>query len=89
MLKISQAGKTGQNFALKLEGRIIGPWVAELRLICETLLEHDRTMKLDLADVSFADTEGVALLTKLKSSGVMLVNSSPFVSEQLKPGNNG
>jgi len=85
MLKISQAGKAGQNFTLKLEGRIIGPWVGELRLICESMMGNGRAMKLDLADVSFADAQGVELLTDLKSRGVKLANGSPFVMEQLKP----
>ena len=84
MLKISQAGKAGQNFTLKLEGRVVGPWVGELRLVCESLLSSSRALNLDLSDVSYADAEGVELLTVLKSRGVMLVNGPPFVAEQLK-----
>ena len=84
MLKISQAGKPGQNFTLKLEGRVVGPWVGELRLICDSLLSNDRALNLDLSDVSYADTEGVELLANLKWRGVRLVNGSPFVAEQLK-----
>ena len=84
MLKISQAGKPGQNFTLKLEGRVIGPWVGELRVVCESLLINSRVVKLDLSDVSFADTDGVELLMNLKSRGVLLANGSPFVAEQLK-----
>ena len=84
MLKISQAGMPGQNFTLKLEGRVVGPWVGELRLICESLLSNGRALNLDLSDVSYADGEGVELLANLKSRGVMLANGSPFVAEQLK-----
>ena len=84
MLKISQAGTSNETVALKLEGRLAGPWVAEARLICESLLRNSRAMKLDLSDVSYADAEGVELLANLKSRGVMLANGSPFVEEQLK-----
>ena len=84
MLKITQAGKAGHNFTLKLEGRVVGPWVSELRLICESLLSNRRGLNLDLSDVSYADAEGVELLANLKSRGVMLANGSPFVAEQLK-----
>ena len=84
MLKISQAGKAGQNFTLKLEGRVVGPWVGELRLVCESLLSSSRALNLDLSDVSYADAEGVELLANLKLRGVRLVNGSPFVAEQLK-----
>jgi ABC-type transporter Mla MlaB component len=84
MLKISQALKTNHSVTLKLEGRVVGPWVGELRQVCETFLTEGRRLKLDLADVIFADANGVAVLTRFKSRGVTLANCSPFVEEQLK-----
>ena len=42
MLKISQAGKANHSVTLKLEGRVVGPWVGELRQVCETLLTEGR-----------------------------------------------
>jgi len=84
MLKISQTGKANQFVALKLEGRVVGPWVGELRQVCETLLAEGRALRLDLADVTFADTSGVAALSSFKSRGVTFTNCSPFVEEQLK-----
>jgi hypothetical protein len=84
MLKISQTGKPHQCFTLQLEGSIVGPWVNELRLVCESILSHGRTLALDLADVSYADVDGVKLLIDLKSRGVKLPRISPFVNEQLK-----
>jgi ABC-type transporter Mla MlaB component len=84
MLKISQAGKSGQPFTLKLEGRLVGPWVNELQVICDSLLSEHRPLKLDLSDVAYADTEGVELLADLKLRQVTLENESPFLKEQLK-----
>ena len=84
MLKISQAGKASHPVILKLEGRVVGPWVEELRQVCETLLTEGRKLKLDLTDVSFADADGVAALTAFKMRGVRLASCSPFVEEQLK-----
>ena len=84
MLKISQAGQANHLVTLKLEGRVVGPWVGELRQVCEALLTEDRTLNLDLAEVTFADIDGVAVLASLKSRGVRLRNCSPFVQEQLK-----
>lgn len=84
MLKISQAGKATRPVTLKLEGRVVGPWVGELSQVCETLLTEGRALKLDLADVTFADADGVAVLAGFKSRGIALVNCSPFVDEQLK-----
>jgi len=84
MLKISRAGKGNHSVTLKLEGRVVGPWVGELRQVCETLLSEGRALKLDLADVTFADADGVAVLTGFKTRGVTLKNCSPFVDEQLR-----
>ena len=84
MLKISQAGTANHSVTLKLEGRVVGPWVSELSQVCETLLKAGRALKLDLNDVSFADASGVSALSSLKSRGVTLIQCSPFVAEQLK-----
>jgi ABC-type transporter Mla MlaB component len=84
MLKISQVGTANHSVKLKLEGRVIGPWVGELLQVCETHLAEGRKLKLDLADVSYVDADGVAALIGLKSRGVTVTNCSPFVEEQLK-----
>jgi len=84
MLKISQAGKANHSVTLKLEGRVVGPWVGELRQVCEELLTEGRALKLDLADVTFADTGGIAVLSSFKSRGVKLKSCSAFLKEQLK-----
>lgn len=84
MLKISQAGKPGQHFTLKLEGRVVGPWVGELRLVCESLLRNQRKLDLDLSDMCYADPDGVELLVNLRSRGVTLAKTTPFVNEQLR-----
>ncbi len=84
MLKISQVERANHSVTLKLEGRVVGEWVGELRQVCETLLTEGRSLKLDLADVTFADASGVAALSSFKSRGVTFSNCSPFVEEQLK-----
>ena len=84
MLKISQAEKANGEFTLELEGRVGGPWVHELQSVCESLLKEGRVLKLDLAGVSYVDTDGVSVLVSFKSRGVTLNNCSQFVEEQLK-----
>jgi hypothetical protein len=84
MLKISQIGTQNHCISLKLEGRVVGPWVEELRRICEPLLIGESCVILDLTDVSYADSEGVATLNSFKSSGVELANCSPFLEQQIK-----
>ncbi len=84
MLKISQIRTAGESPALKLEGRVAGPWVEELSRACETLLAAGEKLELDLADVSFVDAQGVSMLSRFRSRGAKLTNCSPFVEEQLK-----
>jgi len=84
MLKISEGKRGKQNVTLRLEGSVVGPWVAELRQICELILTDGGKLVLDLAELSFADEGGVALLTNLQKHGAKLLNATPFVQEQLR-----
>lgn len=84
MLKISQAEPVNHAVTLRLEGRVVGPWVTELQKSCEEVLTEGRLLKLHLADVEFMDTEGVALLSSLRARGVSLLECPPFATEQLK-----
>ena len=85
MLKISFLDSGNHVITLRLEGRVAGPWVTEVQEVCEKLLGEGRSLKLDLAEVSFVDQSGVALLSNFRSQGVFLADCSPFVEEQLKP----
>ena len=69
---------------LRLEGRVIGPWVDELRRSCEPVLASGARLTLDLFEVSFIDRDGIDLFRSLREREVALTNCSPFVAEQLK-----
>jgi CheY-like chemotaxis protein len=84
MLKISLADNGCAVTRLHLEGRVVGPWVEELKEACVRLLGQGRRPQLSLADVSFVDDDGLQLLSQLRRDGVLLVECSPFVAEQLK-----
>jgi ABC-type transporter Mla MlaB component len=43
-------------------------------------------LSLELADISFADAAGIALLRELRNRGVGLIHTTPFLAEQLKDG---
>jgi ABC-type transporter Mla MlaB component len=85
MLKISEPSASLAT-TLKLEGRLIGPWVEQLRESCENLIAQEKRVQLDFTDVTFADRRGVALLMDLQNRGVKLLNCSPFLAEELKAG---
>ena len=84
MLKISEGKRTRQAVTLQLEGRVVGPWVGELQQVCDLLLSDASKLALDLAEVTFADEDGIALLAGLRARGVELRNATPFVAEQVK-----
>jgi len=84
MLRITLADSGNHHVILKLEGRVAGPWVAELRKACEKILGDGQALELNLAEVLFLDAAGVTLLTNIGSRGVKLADCSPFVAEQLR-----
>jgi hypothetical protein len=84
MLKISLENGGNNAVTLRLEGRIAGPWIAELRDLCEKLLKENQRVSLLMADVAFLDRSAAQLLARLKSRGVILSDCSPFTAEQLK-----
>ena len=85
MLKISSVEPVNHSVTLRLEGRVVGPWVVELQKSCEAVLAEGRSLKLHLADVEFMDAQGVALLSSLRSRGGLFLDCPPFVAEQLNP----
>jgi len=84
MLRITSMESSDHLAQLKLEGQLIGRWVEELRDLCDTALRQGKALVVDLAEVSFLDREGTALLKSLKSREVKLLNAQPFVAELLK-----
>jgi hypothetical protein len=86
MLRISVIDSSDKAARLRLEGRLVGPWVGELRKSCESLLSRGGRLTLDLEGVSFIDREGITLLRSLNGIQVNLANASPFVAELLKNG---
>jgi hypothetical protein len=84
MLRISLGVECVRGVTLRLEGRVVGPWVAELREACQKVLEDKRGLTLNLAEVMFASRAGLTLLLELKAQGVVLSGCSPFLSQELK-----
>lgn len=65
-----------------LEGKLVGPWVEELEKCWETALaaHPKRTMLVDLADVSFIDGDGRALLGRMRQQGVKLLSTGVLIN---------
>jgi ABC-type transporter Mla MlaB component len=84
VLRISIVGDSEQSVRLVLEGRLVGPWVNELRKQTEQPLSEVKKVTLDLGKVWFVDPSGAALLRELADRQVEQVNCSIFISQQLK-----
>jgi anti-anti-sigma regulatory factor len=85
MLRITRISTTVAE-TFRLEGRICGSSVEELRRQCATLFERNGVphVVFDLGGVSFIDNEGVELFRDLCRRNVVLTSYSPFVGELLK-----
>jgi anti-anti-sigma factor len=85
VLRIFQATTVDGSVVLRLEGKVRGPWVDELRELASEILGKPATrLVLDLSEVSFIDTDGLRLLRELSSRHVSLNNCSLLVAQQLK-----
>lgn len=85
MLRITLVESPGDAGTLRVEGRVAGPWLEELRKTCNAFRSADPIqLVLDLEDVSFVDAAGVAYLKELQEQGVVLSRVSPFLAELFK-----
>jgi anti-anti-sigma regulatory factor len=69
---------------LKLEGKLLAPWIAELEEACRRASACSASATLDLAGLSFVDATGTVALRDLRRRGMRLVGCSPLVNELLK-----
>ena len=79
MLRITITTTSDGLPAVLLEGRLVGPWVAELHRFT---LDEARAApaRLDLGGLAFADGDGIALLRDLKAKGFELCAASSFLA---------
>jgi hypothetical protein len=82
MLRITLQDELQQP-TIKLEGKIVGPWVEELRRIWQSFLPSmgARGLRLDLRAVTFADAEGQRLLGEIyEESRAEFLTDSPLTA---------
>lgn len=84
MLRITSE-RTEAVERLVLEGRLVGPWIAELRAVAEEALGRSPRVELDLQAVRFASLEGAGLLRELVDRGAAAIQGSNYVKELLRP----
>ena len=80
MLRITRKKVNGGHTALKLEGRLGGPWVDLLREECEAVFEEaEGPITLEATEVGFASEAGLRLLRELHHRGVARLTCSSLL----------
>jgi len=75
MLRISEMSNSNNIVILKLEGKIVDLWVAELEKQCSKYINQtDSNLVLDFADVSYISKEVITLLSRVKNK-INIINT--------------
>ena len=79
---------SARELRFKLEGKLSGPWVEELRQCWRTASSTTagRSTSLDLSDVDFVDAEGQSLLSEMHRQGVRLDAATPLIRALVEEG---
>jgi len=84
-----------ERLIMTLEGRMVGPWVAECRQTWTKLLSSlsRRKLALDLCSVTFIDESGLELLREIyRATRADMITSSPltkhFAEQAIRPMSN-
>lgn len=83
MLRITAIRNDSQT-TLKLEGKLLEPWIEELRGAYTRAKSRSEQVVFNLADLTYADEASTRLLSSFVQGGVALVECSPFVTELLR-----
>jgi uncharacterized protein (UPF0261 family) len=82
MLRITQTRTEERKAVVRLEGKLLKPWIAEVRsLFIPT--QAGSLPALDLSGLTFVDGPGTDLLRDLLREGVAVVSCSAFVAALL------
>lgn len=82
MLKITQILAEPERPTIKLEGKLLAPWIENVADACDPA-KACRPIRLDLSSLTYADAEGTQLLRRLLSRGAELGPCSGFLAELL------
>jgi hypothetical protein len=83
MLRITRIDGQESQQTLKLEGKLLEPWVAEVLNVCTPTNGQSGRTNLDLSGLTYVDQVGAKLLKDLMLRGIAVTACSGFVAELL------
>ena len=78
----TEAGQTGTT--VRIEGRLTGADLPDVRAACDSA---NPPLRLDLAGLRSADTDGIRALQSLLETGAELQGASPYIRQLLPEAN--
>jgi hypothetical protein len=89
MLRLTWIALDPSTRTLKLEGKLLGPWVGEVRRAWESCAVPCCRTRLDLSALSFVDAAGERLLRDLLAQGAEVGACSGYVAQLLRSSHGG
>jgi hypothetical protein len=83
MLIITQSDGNELSCTLKLEGKLLEPWIGELESACGESRISPARVCLDLCDLTYIAAAGARFLTRLIPDGARVITCSGFVAQLL------
>lgn len=84
MLRITRITGTHLNQTIRLEGKLLSPWIDEVRKACTSSTDPAGRTSLDLSALTFVDSAGEEMLRDLIGHGIEVVACSSYVAELLR-----
>lgn len=76
MLRITTI--TNDTVVLRLEGRLVGPWISELKKTILRAQVLSLPLEIDVWDLTYADLDGERALSRLHRKGARFKGKSPY-----------
>lgn len=84
MLRISKLTCDHSRILLKLEGKLLEPWVEELECSLNGSSVDQAGITLDLSALTFADAPGIQVLANLIRQGATVAACSGYIAALLQ-----
>jgi hypothetical protein len=84
MLRITCIERSGSSPLLKLEGKLLEPWIPELLKQCSHAGDTADFSSFDLSELFYADQAGVRALRALIDRGYKVTSCSSFIADLLQ-----